>query len=363
MSGSQFEWHMCSSYHPDLGPEDRLTAYWYYVLDAVPGVGQAFVDHVSSRSGLAPSKFLGSVDHPTGDRVNRPDFLIRCQDYDVLFEHKLDSPLGHGQLERYLALCQTRGQKLALIAASALRLEASVSDSPWFVRPREAGAPAHFLWQDVHHIVQRFPDRIACDFAEFLEALGLAHFNWAGLGDPFTSDEAARELRSLYDALAPMFHAPGVSCLKTANSLIYQIRRPFQLVRLINVGPLVSVAEWDRRVWGRVMALWVWARRPGGGHQRVLPQAHGCIHGSSPPIFVNDRVSTAPVPYDREVFQERQYYVPLSEVLVQSKELSQDRLVSFVRTAVEHLQGRRAHVQQDRSDASPAAALGDYRRE
>src|SRR5919109_5446220 len=61
---------------PDLGPEDRLTAYWHYVLDAVPGVGQPFVDHVSSRAGLAPSKFLGSIDHPMGDRVNRPDFSL-----------------------------------------------------------------------------------------------------------------------------------------------------------------------------------------------------------------------------------------------------------------------------------------------
>jgi hypothetical protein len=286
-----------------------------------------------------------------GDRVNRPDFLIRCQDYDLLFEHKLDSPLGRSQLERYLALCQTRGQKLALVAASSLQLEASVCDSPWFVRPREADAPAHFLWQDVHQIVRSFPDRIARDLAEFLEAFGLAHFDWAGRGDPYTSDEAARELRSLYDALAPMFRAPGVSCLKTANSLIYQIRRPFPPVHLINVGPLVSVAEWDRRIWGRVMALWVWARRPGGGNQRVLPQAHGYIRGSSPRIVVDDRASAAPVPYDREVFQERRYYIPLTEVLVRSRELSQDRLIAFVRTAVDHLNGRRSHVQQDRNDA------------
>jgi hypothetical protein len=191
---------------PAVGPEDRLTAYWHYVLDAVPGVGQAFVDYVSSRSGLAQLKFLGSVDHPMGDRANRPDCLIRCQDYDLLFEHKLDSPLGRRQLDRYLALCQTRGQKLALVAASALQLAESVCGSPWFVRPHGVGAPAHFLWQDVHYIAQRFPDRTARDFAAFLEALGLAYFDWAGLGGPFTSDETARALRSLYAALAP--HVP-----------------------------------------------------------------------------------------------------------------------------------------------------------
>ena len=77
------------------------------------------------------------------------------------------------------------------------------------------------------------------------------------------------------------------------------------------------------------------------------------IRGSSPRIFVDDRASAAPVPYDREVFQERQYYIPLTEVLVQSRELSQDRLVSFVGTAVDHLNGRRSHIQQDRNDAEP----------
>ena len=99
------------------------------------------------------------------------------------------------------------------------------------------------------------------------------------------------------------------------------------------------------------MAAWVWGRRSGGGHQRVLPQAHGYIRGSSPRIFVGDRASAAPVPYDREVFQERQYYIPLHEVLLQSRELSQDRLVSFVRTTVEHLKGRRSRVQQPRNDS------------
>jgi hypothetical protein len=66
-----------------------------------------------------------------------------------------------------------------------------------------------------------FPIASPATLPEFLDAWGLAHFDWAERGDLFTSAEAARALRSLYDALAPLFRAPGVSCLKTANSLIY----------------------------------------------------------------------------------------------------------------------------------------------
>lgn len=62
----------------DLRPEDKLTAYWYYVLDAVPGLGQAFVNYLARRSGRAPSLFLDTIDRPIGDAENRPDFLIRC---------------------------------------------------------------------------------------------------------------------------------------------------------------------------------------------------------------------------------------------------------------------------------------------
>jgi ABC transporter substrate binding protein len=80
-------------------------------------------------------------------------------------------------------------------------------------------------------------------------------------------------------------------------------------------------------------------------------KAHGYIRGASPRLIVDDRASAAPIPYAPEVFQERQYYVPLHEVLVQSRELSQERLVSFVRAAVDHLSGRRSHVPQDRNDA------------
>ena len=75
--------------------EDELTAYWHHTLAVVPGLGQAFIDHVAKRSGsLEPTRFVGAIDHPIGDASNHPDLRIQCEDYDILFEHKLDSPLA-----------------------------------------------------------------------------------------------------------------------------------------------------------------------------------------------------------------------------------------------------------------------------
>ena len=89
-----------------LGLEDALTAYWHYVLSVVPGLGQHFVDSICRSSGLAASSFIGAIDHPSGDSANHPDLLIQCRDWKLLFEHKVDSPLGDRQLERYLELAK-----------------------------------------------------------------------------------------------------------------------------------------------------------------------------------------------------------------------------------------------------------------
>ena len=70
-----------------LGDEDMVTALWHYVLSSVPGVGQAFVDDFCRRAGIQPSRFIGALDHPSGSRENRPDLVVQCHDWSVLFEH------------------------------------------------------------------------------------------------------------------------------------------------------------------------------------------------------------------------------------------------------------------------------------
>ena len=105
------------------------------------------------------------------------------------------------------------------------------------------------------------------------------------MGNPFIDVAAAEQLRCLYDAIAPIFGTTGASCRKRFNSLVFEVRRPFAPVHLINVCPIASVAEWDARLGGSVMALSVWVRREGAPNQRVSPgavdtsavQARGCL--------------------------------------------------------------------------------------
>ena len=122
-----------------LGPfglEDQLTAYWDYVLSAVPRLGQAFVDEVCRLSELKPSTFVGAIPQPVGDAKNHPDLLLQCRDYSILFEHKIDSALGPRQLHRYLTLAKARGWKLALLAARRTDIDDEVGRAREFVYPK-----------------------------------------------------------------------------------------------------------------------------------------------------------------------------------------------------------------------------------
>jgi hypothetical protein len=83
------------------------------------------------------------------------------------------------------------------------------------------------------------------------------------------------------------------------------------------------------------MAVSVWVTREHDPSARVLPSGDGQIEDSE--VLYTDNTPLKPLPYDRRVFAEREYYVPLREVLCQSKEASIERLVAFLRKAVGHL--------------------------
>jgi hypothetical protein len=112
-------------------------------LSVISGLGQAFVDHVCDRAAMPRTKYIGTIDHPTGDRGNHPDLLIRCSDCDLLFEHKLDSPLGPEQLYRYLVLAESKGWKVGLLAAGCHAVDDIVCQSPLSSERKPTNASRH----------------------------------------------------------------------------------------------------------------------------------------------------------------------------------------------------------------------------
>ena len=85
------------------------------------------------------------------------------------------------------------------------------------------------------------------------------------------------------------------------------------------------------------MGLWVWMRRDGDAQRRVLRKTERGNEGVSLPIVISDYDDARSLPQNRQVFEERSYYVPLEYILQDSLKASEQRLVTFVRTAVSHL--------------------------
>lgn len=319
-----------------LGDEDMVTALWHYALSSVPELGQAFIDDVCTRAALPRTRFVGALDHPQGDRDNRPDLLIQCADWSILFEHKLESPLGLRQLERYVDLARRNKWKFAVMAKRPISISDDVLRAPEFVAPTDSNGPRHFLWQNLQPVVRASHHPLAQEFAEFMEERGLGTITWAGLGNPFFSQPAADTLRVLYGAVKPVFGGDGVRFVKKSTSLVYEVRRPLRPVHLINIGPLESVAQDVPSLRGPVMALWVWMERSGGATVRRLPPASGPLR-SDPETYRFDHTDELALGGPTPVFRDRSYYTPLSRILLASPEDSNRALRRFAQVCFDDL--------------------------
>lgn len=320
------------------GDEDVITAYWSYLLDAIPGLGQAFIDHLAAASGLPPTQFLGCLDHPAGDASNHPDLLVQGRDWQVLFEHKVSAALGPEQLERYLALALSRGWKLSLMADTPLAIGPEVLASPAFLRPSAQGRAPHFVWSDLLPLLRGSGHHLAIEFAEFLEYRGLGTFSWGGRGDPFFDEPARSDLLRLYDAVGHELRAEGTRCAPHPKSLIYKVSTPHSKVHLLNFGPRRSVAQEVPDLRGPVMAAWFWMARAGVEAPRCLLESCPSVLGeASMPITLRNTTDGRRLPYAKHVVNEREYYVPLDVILVNDLEEASRRLVTFIRAALEHV--------------------------
>lgn len=317
---------------PRLGPEDRLTYAWAYVLNVVPGLGQRVVDHLVGISDLPPSTFEVAIEHPPGTQRDRPDMLLRSSAWDLILEHKLDAGLGERQLERYLEHAAMRdGTRLALVAQRH-GVVTAVLDHPRYLRPRRGD---HLLWQDLYPLVASSTEPLAQHFAEYLGSLGLRPSGWAGHGDPFTDVGAAEALREVMGRVAERLRAPGRGTRVAPTSFAIEVRNPLPHVALAYLVAKPSIAELDTRVGGRALILIAWVRFT--SNARVLSEEAGVLAGSEPTIYV--RPDERRARWDASLRGERVYSTPLDECLGDSNSTAESRVCAFVERCLAHLDG------------------------
>jgi hypothetical protein len=257
---------------PALGPEDRFTAHWHYLLDNHPELGQRVADALADAGGLPRSRYLGAEDHPSFTREDQPDFLLRCEDYELLCEHKLDAGLQERQLERYLTLSRPgRTVHVVFIANQPdIALSQEVLDHPRYLRP--AGARPYFLWEQLFPLVQSTGGRLAAEFAAYMARLDMEPWPVAGAwGDPLIDPFAAARLKALYGPLKERL--AGVGRVKKPDSvgLGFQIQRPLPDIHLLYLLPDRPGRHAAHPFSGRGLYLMVYAHKDASCRQSLPP--------------------------------------------------------------------------------------------
>ncbi len=79
--------------------EDLFTARLHHLIGSNSEIGQHIVEAMLLSAKKPISKFKSAVNHPNVGSENQPDFLLQCEDFDIVCEHKLLSPLGNRQLD------------------------------------------------------------------------------------------------------------------------------------------------------------------------------------------------------------------------------------------------------------------------
>ena len=224
-----------------LGEEDRFTASLHYLIDSTPAIGQQFVDAIHGSAGRQSSRFIRSEDHPNVDIDNRPDLLLECADFDIFCEHKLFSPLGDRQLERYLGISRNKSAYVALISLGSCIVSQDVRNNPNYLRPNDA---AHFNWRELYPAISTGDDRLGRDFIAYINSLGMKPLDLPnGWGDLFTCRTTAEAFGMQFQSIRDNFSKIGAQCTIDGSRLGFQIRKPTPWLRLfyLNVAPAVSV--------------------------------------------------------------------------------------------------------------------------
>lgn len=244
-----------------VGPEDRFTAAFGYVLDREPTLAQSVANILLKDRGLSP-KVIRVTDHPDCNSLKRPDFRIECEGLDILVEHKLDAVLHENQLENYLAF-QMPNTYLALIAPAYQPVPEGVLGNPNYLKPE---GKDHFRWSDFHGAVKSQPGWLTQEFADYMASLGMAPFTLKSAEDIFDMRakpvQFAEALKLAVDQVFAKVN-PGCWHKGTTTGRGREIRAPSENLTLIYIwaeqrssyvrdfdGPVLAVNVYERDIAG-----------------------------------------------------------------------------------------------------------------
>lgn len=137
------------------GDEDLLTDLFAWYLRQDTDIAFLLVNLLT---GCTPSKIKKIETQPTfvGFARDFPDMVIKTPEIVVICEHKVSSPLGHEQLERYLKIAISEQKRhsiphcLIFIARDLVMVAPAVQSDPHYYQDQKS---AHFRWRDIYRLI------------------------------------------------------------------------------------------------------------------------------------------------------------------------------------------------------------------
>lgn len=325
---------------PKLTQEDRFTLHWEYLLNRLPELGQLLIDYLSETSGIDNSIFLEALDQSRfyfSKRV-RPDLMIFCKDYCIVCEHKLMSPLGKTQLQRYCELSHTEKQLYVLLITNKIdeKINDKVLDAPNYLKPLKSKHP-YYLWEKFYPFVQACEKNLAKEFAKYMDDLGMAPWISSAWNDIFIDETSAKQFRKLLETAIHYFKEkirPKKSP-KDPVSLGFQIQKPQNLqIRVIHFLADKTPGHLDHGLNGRGIFLEVKGKKDSEG-LKDLGYLNEEINSNLGIITI--RTPEIRQPDSNNYILLREYAVNLENVLRPNMKDSEERILTFSRECLEHL--------------------------
>ena len=334
-----------------LDKKQRFAAFWEYLLENVPHIGQELVDFLVQRSGKAGSKFVRATSHPSIAVDAQPDLLLECQDFDIICDHRLDSEMGQHSLETFLDLARSQPKLtyVVIISNSYCLIDQNLLERDEVRRhylipidDNNTSMPC-FCWQDIYTIVAQSRERLAHEFAEYMHFMDMQPWQHSTWGELFINPNVAKDFCKEWLPTINYFQNLGVSSKLTGYSAL-EMMNPLPWLQLLYIYTARSVSHKDLQAVSPYLVATIWIK---GNEFEKARAFHGIVDQlvvpQNPQIEVDVRASLADglwmIKSGNRPKLAATYYTSLDRVVSNDRPQMQANLLAFTKTVFDHAQG------------------------
>lgn len=333
---------------PNLSKKERFAASWEYLLENIQDLGQEFVDFLTQRSGRRSSPFVKAVSYPFISSDVQPDFLLECQDFDIICDHRLESELSKHSLEAYfiLAKFQSKPTYVALISNSYCLIDAEILASEaaklYYLQPRDEinSSMPYFCWQDVYALVAQREERLAHEFAEYMHFMDMQPWQHNVWGQLFINPDAARSFSDQWSPTIDYLQKLEIISKRSGYSAL-EIVYPFPWLQLLYIYAARSIQHNDLQAVSPYLVATIWIKGDESEHIRSF---HGISEQFTLPendaVTVEIRASLADGLWMTKTGNRPKlaatYYTSLDRIVSTDHEQMQQNLLAFTKAVFAH---------------------------